>query len=990
MRALVYDLLINAVGASSAELDFERPAPEVHGRIDALLGRTLFEFKSDLRREGGEAGARLPAYLSQREKETGAHFVGVATDGADFTSYELRDGILLALESFRNSPDKPGNARDLVAWLGSVVAVGKELPPNSQDVRRELGQGSFAWNVARQELASIWAEVGARPDVRLKRELWARLLQRVYGSALNEDALFFQHTYLTTITKTMAAKVLGVPVAEPAELLSGQRFREAGIMGAVESDFFDWPLSSGRGADLVRRIARQAGRFRLEEVQADVLKGLYESLIDPQQRHFLGEYYTPDWLAERMCAEAIERPMEQRVLDPACGSGTFVFHAVRRLMKGAEASSIPVREAINRACRQVSGIDIHPVSTQIARVTFLLAIGQERLKQRPPNINVPVYIGDSLQWNTVGFLAERHVLIEVPESKELLEFPFEAAHNPDLFDAVIRGMLGSSERDAPPDSLTAWLEKNYHFSEMTINTLAKTYNTLRQLKREERNHIWGFVARNLVRPVWLSQESQKADVVIGNPPWLQYSSMHPEMQERFRKECEGRGLWMGQVAQKNDLSAYFFVRSVELYLKPAGCICFVMPYAAMTRRQFAGFRQGIYGSRNLKNNHVLASIHFTRAWAFSDRVKELFPVPSCVLFAGNEPPGSGTGRLPDTIMEVSGTFPRTRRDASLAESLEHLAWAESPWPSQRKGRSTGGYADRFRDGAIIIPSVLFRVEEPAPGFLGRNPEAPVVISHRTNLEKRPWKDVPSMRHPVEAQFLRALYLGESVAPFRVLLPGLAVIPWDERKSELLDATTALNRGWMWLYDWLAEAEALWSKHGRGRRTLSEQLDYYGQLSAQFPIAPLRVVYSASGTLPAAALLADPKGIVEHKLYWLKMNTQGEGRYLTAILNSETARKLAEGMQSRGQWGARDFDKVMLSPIPLFDAENRLHARLVKAAARAERVAAAAPLKEDMHFVKSRQKIREALQEDGVAREIDGLVAELLHRENSSGTQGSSD
>src|SRR4030042_2810652 len=36
-------------------------------------------------------------------------------------------------------------------------------------------------------------------------------------------------------------------------------------------------------------------------------------------------------------------------------------------------------------------------------------------------------------------------------------------------------------------------------------------------------------------------------------------------------------------------------RCVELYLKPDGNIAFVMPYAALTRRQYTGFRSGIYG-----------------------------------------------------------------------------------------------------------------------------------------------------------------------------------------------------------------------------------------------------------------------------------------------------------------------------------------------------------------------------------------------------------
>ncbi|MBI2832219.1 MAG: N-6 DNA methylase [Chloroflexi bacterium] len=972
VRSLVYELLVNGLGARSTELDFERQVPEVHGRIDALLGRTLFEFKSDLRREQRDAENKLPDYLNQREKETGTHFIGVVTDWATFIPYELRGGKLCQFEVFNIPPDNP---RELLLWLSSVVAVNADLEPTSEIVRRELGRSSLAWNVARHELGAIWNEVCKYPEIQLKHDLWAQLIRRVYGATLDEDSLFLQHTYLTVIAKTMAARVLGVSAAEPGELLSGRRFTEVGIGGVVESDFFDWMLESGKGVDLVRRIALQAGRFRLEDVQTDVLKGLYESLIDPDQRHFLGEYYTPDWLAERMCVEAINNPLEQRVLDPACGSGTFIFHAVRLLLKTADESGIPVPDAIERACRQIFGVDVHPVSVQIARVTFLLAVGQDRLKQRPLNLNIPVYMGDSLQWNTRGFLAERDVLIEVPETNKLLEFPFEVTHGPVLFDAVIERMLELSQQGASSDSLTDWLERNYHLCEETLKTLAQTYDTLHELHRNKRDHIWGFVARNLVRPIWLSQNSQKADVVIGNPPWLSYRFMDADLQSRFRMECQSFGIWHGQVAQQQDLSAYFFVRSVELYLRDGGTIAFIMPYAAMTRRQFARFRTGLYGSPQKGSSRlVFATVHFTDAWVFSDKVQPLFPVPSCVLFAVS---GDGGGpRLPERVHVAQGELPR--RDASATEASKYLSWHIQSWPTERTSRVTEGYADRFRSGAIIIPRIFFTVQEIEVGKLGKNPAAPLVVSRRSNLEKPPWKNLPSLRHNIEASFLRPLYLGESIAPFRVLSPILSIIPWDNEQNKLLSSTEALLQGYVHLARWSAEAARIWSQYSSGRRTLIEQLDYYGQLSAQFPVAPLRVVYSASGTLPAAALLSDETAIIEHGLYWMKVGSKGEGHYLLSILNSETARKLTERLQARGQWGARHFDKVVLSlPIPPFDHSDKLHKALANASTRAERVAAAVPLDEGMHFVKARQKIRATLREDGIAQKIDELVSELL-------------
>ena len=100
--------------------------------------------------------------------------------------------------------------------------------------------------------------------------------------------------------------------------------------------------------------------------------------------------------------------------------------------------------------------------------------------------------------------------------------------------------------------------------------------------------------------------------------------------------------------------------------------------------------------------------------------------------------------------------------------------------------------------------------------------------------------------------------------------------------------------------------------------------------------------------------------------------------MLSILNSETARKLAEGLQARGQWGARHFDKVMLSlPIPPFDRANKLHRALARAAKHAEEVAGAVQIAEGTHFIKARKKIRTALHEDGIAEKIDQMVAELL-------------
>ncbi len=66
VRALLYELLTAGLGAASTDIELEKPVPEAKGRLDGLLGRTVFEIKSDLGRELADAEHRLPSYLEER------------------------------------------------------------------------------------------------------------------------------------------------------------------------------------------------------------------------------------------------------------------------------------------------------------------------------------------------------------------------------------------------------------------------------------------------------------------------------------------------------------------------------------------------------------------------------------------------------------------------------------------------------------------------------------------------------------------------------------------------------------------------------------------------------------------------------------------------------------------------------------------------------------------------------------------------------------
>jgi hypothetical protein len=364
-------------------------------------------------------------------------------------------------------------------------------------------------------------------------------------------------------------------------------------------------------------------------------------------------------------------------------------------------------------------------------------------------------------------------------------------------------------------------------------------------------------------------------------------------------------------------------------------------------------------------------VRFTEAWAFDEDVQPLFGVPSCVLFGQ----AGATGPLPKVLSAAKGTLPR--RDAKPAEADKALRWSQASWPEGPWQDGGSAYRKAFRQGATMVPRVLCVVEPVPVGRFGGSASAPQVRSRRTRQEKPPWKSLAPLEGNVEAQFLRPVYLGESIAPFRVLEPVLGVVTWDEERKRLLDAEAARRSGYLHLAGWLSKAERLWDEHGRGGMTFSAQLDYYGKLSSQFPIGAVRVAYAASGTLPAAVLVRDRLAILEHAVYGATVS-RGEALFLVAVLNSEAARSRVGELQARGQWGARHFDKLMLSlPIPKFDPKVAVHRNLAAAARHAEEVAAQVALKEGMHFVRARGLIRKALAEDGISGRIDKLVERLL-------------
>jgi hypothetical protein len=940
--------------------------PLIGGRADTLFASTVFELKSDLGRELPDVVAKLPDYLRERARLTGRPLgLGIATDGATFLAFELRENTLIKIGEIKADPRNP---EALLAWLEPAVSEREDLDPTPLTIARELGRESLTYRRAEGRLAALWQKLKDKPEVKLKRDLWDSLLREVYGEAVGEDRLFLQHTYLTILAKTIAARALERPATNAAEILSGQALNELGIHGAVESDFFDWVLGDPEGHTLVYQLATQAGRFHLKNVQTDVLKALYESLMDPEQRRDLGEYYTPDWLAAKVVKRAVPTPLTSRVLDPACGSGTFLFHAIRHLRAAGEAAGLPAAERVAACTRLVRGMDVHPVAVIIARVTWLLALGDD-VGDRAGDLHVPVFLGDAMQWNVLETVHRPELRVAVPEEKRPLRVPVGFAEDQERLDIGIRTLDEGVKQNATPAAIRAQLQRVEGVTPADLDAMAETFTRMQALYRAGRDSIWPYVLNNLVKPLWLSRDNQRADVLLGNPPWIAYRHLSAEMQGRLREASQRLNLWVGGVlTTQQDMCALFTARAAQRYLKPGGTIAFVLPYAVLNRPAYAGLRRG--DCRDV-------SLAWDEAWSLDETVRPLFPVPACVMIGRR----GLNGPLPTTVRRFSGSLPR--RDASEAEADRALTvTAAAAWPPMPTLAGASPYRARFNNGATIYPRRFWSVEREHAGRLGNAAAAPIVRGKIGKQDKKPWKSVEPPRGPVEARFLRPLLLGESLAPFRILNAALAVIPVDDR-GKVMDTKAASRGGFPRLAGWLADCEAKWNidsakdEKGLVKTSLAESLDHLRKLSQQFPPRDLRVGYAKAGSLFAAAIILQSEAIIDHMAYWTTARSVDEARYLLAILNCEALRLRIEDMQPKGQGGARHFDNLMWElPIPEFDARDPLHQSLAALAVECEAVAAAVQLDASAYFTQQRKAIREALAAAGLSARLDALVAEL--------------
>ena len=1013
ITSAVRDFLILTKLVKSEDI-VEESAPSLGSRraVDLKALDTFIEFKREIGSKGRikpdpQHVAQIDDYLEQSAKQ-GRVRMGVLTDGKHWLLRWPGAGEPRNMWPYACILDGQDDWFRLFKWLRDrALYIHASVEPSRDTVAERFGQYSPSYDRDIDQLNAIYQQFAMRNTIQIKRRLWQDLLMAALGEIAHSetqlDKLFVRHTYLTTVVGMAVQASFGIDIEQmaansPADLLQGNEFHsKTGLQGIVESDFFSWPTEFGQeAAPLLKTLARSVARFDWQKAPTDIAAILYETVIPADERRRLGEYYTPDWLARRIVRELVEDPLNQTVLDPACGSGAFIAEAVAHFMDAAYAKAWHPEKVLDRLRDSVVGIDVHPVAVHLARSAWVLAArpaiqaarsSTPESSQPTTDVTAPIYLGDALQlrFRSGDLFANHNVTVQVGDKRNTeLVFPRSLVERAEVFDALMSQVARAIDRGADP--LLA-LDDSGITDPTERDTLKETIKVLQWLHAEKSDHIWAYYTRNLVRPVALSE--RKVDVIVGNPPWINYNRTINILRRELERQSKSvYGIWTGgRYATHQDVAGLFFARSVDLYLKDGGLIGMVMPHSALQTGQHAKWRKGEWQDRVHLTTLSVDFSHKT-AWDLEGLTpNNFFPIPASVAFARRL--GVAHKGVP-----LVGNVERWLGPAGSAH-VQRISMGITD-TSARGGSPYIGYS---RQGATIVPRRLFFVEETANPAVIQAGGTVTVNPREGSYDKRPWSDLDVTDitgQTVETQHLYDVHLGETLAPYVTLDPLKAVLPFRSGEYDIprdKNEVGGLSLGglqWRMRDRWQA-ISSLWEAHKEkaNKLKLVGRLDYHGELSAQLQWQqhparrPVRVVYSSSGE-PTAAVLSERNAIVDYTLFWVVCRGVQEANYLLAIINSGALASSVNKYTTANWTGkTRHLQKHLWKlPIPAFDAKNPLH-REVASAGRAAASAAARQLamlrkeRGDVGVTVVRRELRAWLRTSKQGQAVERAVEKLL-------------
>ncbi len=1009
--------IIDKMDLGSEKTIFNIPLKErvKTGSADSQYNNIIIEWEKDLNKTGEHAKEQLAEYVAGNWKSgEDYNFVLIATDGERWEvhapNYEKlihKKSKLLVTDIVLKTTDKfiltKNNLSEFFFFLDRYLFKTNVQPATLENITLAFGETSQVFLNTMNAMTKYLPDIKNDSTVFIAYEQWKKFLEIAYGKFDDSQEVFFVHTYLSIFAKIIAYKIISnddyIDSKELEGILDGSIFNKYHVERFVDNDFYSWISQKKHIKTLLpafKKITQRITEFDFHNVKEDILKGVYQELIDLETRHSLGEYYTPDWLCERI-VDGLHFKEDSNILDPACGSGSFLRAAIVKLQK--DFPKLPV----DKILEQVVGIDIHPLSVQVAKTTILIALGKVIQKLRKP-IALNVYLANSLRLplgSAELFGQTFEVTIDrkqYPMENSIFENPSDFDNSIELCNSIAEFETQQIDERKFNAQLRAIITSD---NESHFYNFYKIYVALRQAKLEQRDTIWKFILQNLYKPILLKQ---RFDFIIGNPPWLTYADVtDASYQNELLQLSTSYGVTPRSKANMPhlEIASIFLAHSCNYFLKPHGKLAFVLPRAFLTADQHDNTRSG-----------GVQRVRITSVWDLVS-VSPLFRVPSCVMFAEVGHVNLRSKReIPKTGIHgflFSGKLKNTNthwEEAKQSLIQNKTSWYYSKLSQGNNGRSAlttqqlsgknqkSYYSLRFRQGATIVPRTFYFVTPEQE--LSKNLNDAIIQCKTVALPeaKVPWKDL-TIRGRINTKYLFRTALSKNIIPFALINPLFVLLPIaiteveGKKNISLLKSGDIFKRGDRETGEWFKEAEGHWESN-KTERNKEEEVNVYDYLNWQNKLtqqnlnAKYLVLYTASAKDANAVVVEreniDLEFMIDYTTYWLTVTSLKEAHYLASYLNCGYANKLIKDFQARGLFGPRHISKTILElPFPQYDSKNPLHIELAKLGEQcAKKISKVVEFEKEVEGVRlgnARLNVRRTLSEE--LKEIDGLVEKVL-------------
>ena len=370
-------------------------------------------------------------------------------------------------------------------------------------------------------------------------------------------------------------------------IMNGEYFRNNGIDNFCYQDWYCWFQNSWdmQLEDNIKKLVNEIAFYDtlqsidefMELHNNDYIKMIYETIIPKQLRHALGEYYTPDWLALYTIKNILEisqsDPNNIRYLDPTCGSGTFLFKTLQILRKKCNDL-----ESLKDA---MIGFDINPLAVLTSKTNYIISVID--LIKEDTELHLPVYNFDVINSPKI---IEGSLIIDL-NNDELYSIPMELIKDGKYkeFINILSKAINSDKKD---------IFVNYAKEQLKVNSIEFASCLYEQLYKHEK-----LVANVIINTIANRIEGyfqNKVDIIIGNPPWVNWEYLPQEYrvksQDLWREygifSVTGRDLSFS----KEDISVLITYLVIDKYLKENGFLAFVIRQGLFKSAQNGvGFRK---------------------------------------------------------------------------------------------------------------------------------------------------------------------------------------------------------------------------------------------------------------------------------------------------------------------------------------------------------------------------------------------------------------